>query len=190
MKKIFQACFAVAALMLIHGISFAQNSIAAMKLNQPSSTQNLISPSAKPNSEKKPFSDRLNERNIKAIRNFIKSYKDAANVKWLKTVEGSDVVYFSIGDVKNWVFYTRKGIYEGMMRRYNENNLPPDVRHLVKSTYYDFNITHVAEVSSENNIVYIISLSDNRLADKIFYKEIKLANGEMEVMNEYSKKVE
>ena len=75
-----------------------------------------------------------------------------------------------------------------MIRRYYEKELPPEVRHLVKSTYYDFNIFYVSEITWNDKLAYIISMDDKTPNDKISYKIIKVVGSEMEEMMNFQNK--
>ena len=123
-----------------------------------------------------------NEINAKAVRNFTKEYKNVSDAKWFYSVNGLFVAYFTSENIQSSVFYNKKGDYEFMIRHYNEEKLPREVRHLVKSNYYDFNIYHVTEISRNGIIAYGI-----KLEDKISWKTIKVIDGEMEVIDEYLK---
>lgn len=190
MKKIFLTSFIVTSLIMIDSISYTQNSLAAVKFNSPSLSEENISSPGKISAVSKPDSVRLNERNIKAIRHFIRNYKNATDVKWVKSIEGDDVVYFNTGDIKNLIFYSPNGSYKGMLREYTEDKLPQEVRHLIKSTYYDFDIFYVKEVNWDNNLVYFVNIEDKRSKDQVFYKLISVADGEMKVVKEFSSKTD
>ncbi|MGZ8541331.1 MAG: hypothetical protein ACXWV6_11820, partial [Chitinophagaceae bacterium] len=100
-----------------------------------------------------------------------------------KSSNGLFVVYFTSEDIKSFVYYNNKGVFEFMIRYYNEEKLPADVRHLVKSNYYDFSIYHVTEVTRNNKIAYAV-----KMEDKTLWKTVKVVDGEMELMEEYSKR--
>jgi hypothetical protein len=122
-----------------------------------------------------------NDINIKAVRNFMREYKKCASAKWFKLNNGF-AVHFTMDGFDTKVYYDKKGNYEWMIRNYAESQLPREVRHLVKSHYYDFSIYHVTEVSRNGKITYAVIIED-----KTSRKTIKVVDGEMEVMFEYSK---
>ncbi len=123
-----------------------------------------------------------NDINIKAVRNFLREYKNVAGAEWYRSGNGF-VVHCNMNGFKTKVFYDKKGNYECMIRIYAEARLPREVRHLVKSNYYDFNIYQVREITRKDNTVYIVTIED-----KTSWKKIKVENGQMEVMYEESKK--
>ena len=142
-------------------------------------TENIISESK---SDVKNDSAVWNGINLNAIRNFIREYKNVSNAKWFESSNGFFVAYFVRDDIRTWVFYNKKGDFERMIRAYNEEKLPADVRHLVKSTYYDFSIYFVTEITTNMQTGYHV-----KMADKTSWKTIKVVDGEMEVTEEYVK---
>ncbi len=64
-----------------------------------------------------------------------------------------------------------------------KTNCPHDIRAVVRSTYYDLNITLVEEVQTTDALVYIVHLED-----KSNIKILKVSpEGEMEVMQDLTK---
>jgi hypothetical protein len=122
-----------------------------------------------------------NDINIKAVRNFIREYNKCASAEWFKSNNGF-AVHFTMDGLNTKVYYDKKGNYEYMIRSYAESHLPPEVRHLVKSRYYDFSIYHVTEITRNGKIVYGVMIED-----KTSRKTIRVVDGEMEVVSEYSK---
>ena len=57
------------------------------------------------------------------------------------------------------VFYNNRGQRLYTIRNYDETKLPKDVRHVVKSTYYDYAITLVQEIEdAAGTITYLVHL--------------------------------
>ena len=125
---------------------------------------------------------RRNDVSIRAQRNFLKEYKNVTDARWVISGNGLLAAYFTDEGIVTRRYYNRKGVYEYMIRYYNEDKLPQRVRHLVRSEYYDFSIFQVTEVSVDGNIAYIIDIED-----KASWKAIKVLDNEMEVVNEFSK---
>ncbi|HKZ65937.1 MAG TPA: hypothetical protein VJ111_06270 [Chitinophagaceae bacterium] len=123
----------------------------------------------------------MREISIKAVRNFTKEYKNVSNVKWFQSA-GGFVVYFNMDGIKTKVYYNNKGNYECEVRNYYEDRLPVEVRHLVRSNYYDFSIHSVTEISAKNKIAYVV-----KLESKTAWKAIKVVDNEIEVTQEYKK---
>lgn len=173
-KAFFPALFLV---LTISNMIYAQNFANATKPKK--QTEKVTSES---NSDVKNNSTIWNGINTNALRNFMREYENVSNAKWFKSATGFFVAYFVRDDIASWVFYNKKGDYERMIRAYNEEKLPADVRHLVKSTYYDFTIYYVTEINTDRKTAYHV-----KMADKTSWKTIKVVNGEMEVTEEYVK---
>jgi hypothetical protein len=117
----------------------------------------------------------------KAARNFHRSFKNVNDENWFPETDGF-VAEFMQGNIETRVYYDKKGHEVATIRYYTEDLLPKDVRHIVKSEYYDFSIGRITEVTIENKIGYVMNLED-----KTSIKQIKVVDGEMEVMHEYKK---
>ena len=83
--------------------------------------------------------------NPPVIRSFLKTYKDVSDEKWIEVKEGF-VAMFNYNGMDYQVAYSKKGNLLRTIRSYNEDNMPTDLRHIVKSTYYDYEITRVHEI--------------------------------------------
>ena len=68
----------------------------------------------------------------------MKNFKDVTDAKWFKSANGLIVAYFANEKFRNWVFYNTDGDCEYMLRHYSEEQIRSDVRHVVKSKYYDY----------------------------------------------------
>jgi hypothetical protein len=184
MKNKFLACFTGALLTwTITGIAYTQ-SLAGIKndkyqtlLEYHIPVPEQLSPANCPG-----FFYR-NEINIKAVRNFLREFKNVAAVKWFKENNGS-AVHFTMDGFNTKVYYDKKGNYECLIRSYAEAQLPREVRHLVKSNFYDFSFYNISEIRFKERSIYIVTLED-----KTCRKKIKVENGEMEVMYELPKKL-
>lgn len=180
MKKTFFTCFTgilLTSTITCVGYSQDLNSIAKLKSWQ----GKFISSSEGMNTTSNPNSVASTEINTKAVKDFTRTYKNVSDATWFKT-EKEFIVFFTRDDISFRVFYTKNGHYEGIIRDYTEDKLPPEIRNLVKSTYYDFNIYHINEVSADGIISYLI-----KIEGKTSWKTIKVTNDEMEVVEEYSK---
>ena len=85
--------------------------------------------------------------NSKAIRNFARFYKSISDEKWYE-IPDALMATFTIKDIDYRDDYDKKGNWLHTMRTYDENKLPADIRHLVKSSYYDYNIMFVQEIEN------------------------------------------
>ena len=110
----------------------------------------------------------------KALKDFKRTFKQAINESWFETKEGDLVAKFSNDNVTTRVFYHKKGGRFATIRDYTEENLPRNVRHVVKSTYYDFSIFCVSEVTVDGRTAYVITLED-----KTTWKKIRVIDEEI-----------
>lgn len=110
----------------------------------------------------------------KAVKDFTKKYKNAEHAGWF-VIEDGYLAEFKKGGIKTNVYYNRKGLWIGNVRSYFEVNLPRDIRHLVKSTYYDYTINYIQEITVDRNIVYLVKIEDDST-----FKTIRIQDGEMD----------
>jgi hypothetical protein len=123
-----------------------------------------------------------NSVNSRAIRNFIQSYKGVSNEQWFEVKDGF-VAMFSLNDVDYQVAYDKKGNLLRTIRTYGEGKLSQDLRHVVKSTYYDYNINLVQEIEKPlSPVIYII-----QLVGKTELINLKICDGEIEVLQKFNK---
>ena len=116
------------------------------------------------------------------IRNFLKTYKDVSDEKWIEVKEGF-VAMFNLNDMDYQVAYTKKGDLIRTIRSYNEDKMAPDVRHVVKSTYYDFEINRVHEIETPHDpITYVV-----QLVGKKELINLQIYDGEMELLQRFNK---
>jgi hypothetical protein len=119
-----------------------------------------------------------NEMNPRVLRNFEKSFKNATEVKWTVRNDGFRVHFYQDG-IQHRAFYNKRGQWEATLRYCGEASLPSDVRHLVRSNYYDFRIVTVIEVTKDQKTAYIINLED-----QTSLKIIKVVDGEIETVQD------
>lgn len=118
----------------------------------------------------------------KATKDLARQFKNASSKNWFNIPEGY-YVNFKADDVDYMVFYDKKGNWRYTIRNYDEAKLTADIRHIVRSTYYDHNVRLVQEIQSAgNNITYLIHLEG-----KTNWINLRVANGEMDEFQKYSK---
>ena len=66
---------------------------------------------------------------------------------------------------------------------YDEKKLPPEVRAIGKSTYYDYSITRVDEIHVNSQIIYQVHMQDENT-----WKNIRVCDGSIEVVEDYNKR--
>lgn len=124
----------------------------------------------------------LNEVHTKALRSFAREYKDNTDAKWY-TSPGGFTVYFTDKKVRTKIFYDKRGNHRCTVRNYDETVLPREVRHEVKSHYYDYNIYHVIEMTAAGATAYII-----KLEGKESWIDLRVQNNEIEIIKEFNKR--
>jgi len=122
------------------------------------------------------------EVNSKILKNFYRSYGEKPGAKWSKTDNGF-AVSFKNNNMNTNVYYKNSGSVEYKINYYFEDQLPKDVRHIVKSNFYDYSITQVSEVHKNGSIGYFV-----KIEDKYFIKTVRVLNEEWEVVESLVKK--
>jgi len=120
----------------------------------------------------------------RAIKDFMNTHKNVTGESWMKTKDGFSV-RFNSDDVRTTIYYDKKGNWSGSIKIYGEEKMLRDIRHLVKSTYYDYNIVYAQEIEttdSDGVPTYVVCVDD-----KTKIKMIRVVNGEMSVWKEYAK---
>jgi len=176
------ACFTGALLAwIINSIAYSQSTKGHATLNLQALPENSI-----------PLSQQLtfgagsnpifrNDISIRAVRNFTRDYENVSDVEWLRSGNGF-AVYFTMAGVKTKVVYYKNGDCKSMFRYYSEDKLPREIRHLVKSKYYDFSICCIIEFNMNSQTIYEV-----KMEDQFSWKIIKVVNGMIEATQEYFK---
>lgn len=121
----------------------------------------------------------LNEWNTKALLHFKRSFADAENERWSV---GPDCyrVKFTRNSIQYFVDYSKKGNWRNTIRIYDESHLPPDLRRLVKTTFFDHSILTVTELHYQKTLAYFI-----KIQYKGSTKTVRVIGQEMEVVEEF-----
>jgi hypothetical protein len=125
---------------------------------------------------------KVNDVSNKAIRDFKKNFKDAKDEKWF-TLPNGYLAEFMLVNRKDAVVYDKKGNWKYTICYYDEKNLPDAVRAQVKSVYYDYSISRVEEIRVEDKIIYLVHMQNETT-----WKNLRICDGEMEVIEDYNKK--
>lgn len=129
----------------------------------------------------------MNEPEIissRALKNFADTYKNVSGESWTK-IKGGFSVRFTSDGIKTTIFYDSKGRWVSSIKYYNEAKMRHEVRHTVKSTYYDYDIIYAQEIETAETKgmpTYIICLED-----KANIKMVRVFDGEMSVWKEYTR---
>lgn len=120
----------------------------------------------------------------KAIRDFAHTYENVTNEEWLQTKNGYTVRFISDG-IRTDVFYDKKGKWVARIKYYGEEGLFGNIRHMVRSSYYDYAILGIQEIETIDSYgapTYIINIED-----KTRIKILRINAGNMEVWKEFDR---
>jgi hypothetical protein len=120
----------------------------------------------------------------RAIKEFGKQYKNTTNQHW-NVISDGFTAKFTDNEVVNTIYYDTKGRWSGSLKSYPENKMDREIRDIVKSKYYDYNIIVVSEVEtlkSQGMPTYVVCLEDKKSV-----KWLRIYDGDMEVWKEFSK---
>jgi len=124
----------------------------------------------------------LNDIHIRALRDFVGRYGNLDDVVWHKGNKNF-IAVFTRDSIQTRVIYNTAGVLEYTMRYYQEAQLKREIRHIIKSTYYDYKIFIVQEIlKPDDEPVYIVNLQGDT-----DWLKVKVYGGEMEVMERFKK---
>src|ERR1700735_1488510 len=113
---------------------------------------------------------------VRATRDFWQRAGEQKEEQWYKFSQGY-VAEYAAGQVKARFVYNQKGDWVYSILTYGQKGLPEEVRKLVRSEYYDYEITWVKEVNEEDAVVYVVHLED-----EASWKEVAVQDGEIRVL--------
>jgi hypothetical protein len=120
--------------------------------------------------------------NTRAVKDFRGRFTSASEENWVAVHDGY-ISYFKMNGFGCRAYYDKKGRWEYSLTYFGEDKLPHDLRAIIKSTYFDFNITLIEEVETTEAGVYLVHLED-----QTSIKIVKInKDGEMELMQEFIK---
>jgi len=122
----------------------------------------------------------VNDINIKAKRNFTKSFENITNEKWYR-ISGGYFASFKKNNIKTEVYYNNKGTWLYNLLIYPEDQLATSVRDLVKSKYNDYTILIAFECQFFDGPVYIIKMKNSNTC-----KTVMVSDDEMQVIEEFA----
>lgn len=159
-----------------------RNTVNAQKrnvtFNSPARSYSFVSPF-----EEMGFAEtKANNFNIKAVRDFVKTYKTISSNKWYLAEDGSSSSTFTSDGTTTTVAYNSKGCRLYTRKIYNENKLAADIRHIIKREYYDATITLVREFETDDGLVIYVHMQD-----KETWKIVRITVGEMKLVENLTK---
>lgn len=124
----------------------------------------------------------LNSINIRAIRDFVSRQENATDVAWFKVKDGF-VVRFVSDSIYARSAYRPNGVWVYTIRQYEEKKMLKEVRHAVKSVYYDYSITLVEQIETPDEPVkYLVHLQDAKS-----WKNVLVSNGQLDLIEDRKK---
>jgi hypothetical protein len=101
----------------------------------------------------------VTEVNIRAMRDFSRTFKNAPETKWFKSDKGY-FASFSENGVNTKIVYDIKGHRTYSIISYPESRLNRQVRTRVKSVYFEATIIGVHQFEFDNKTVHVIKMLD------------------------------
>lgn len=126
-----------------------------------------------------PSSPYLNEHNTNAMRHFMTTYGENVNENWSTKSDGYRASFKKDG-VTYLVDYNKKGNWNSTIRIYNQAQLPKDIRRIVRSSYYDYNIVSVSELTIGKTVAYFV-----KIQDEVSLKTVRVMDNDMAVIEDY-----
>jgi hypothetical protein len=120
--------------------------------------------------------------NEKVMSAFTQSFPQATNVKWYEDKDHYEV-YFDKDDIKCRIDYDFDGNVLNTRRDYLEKDLNPFIKTRVLKEYNGKSIYGITEITSADEMYYIIILQDNRH----WYHVKSDVTGQMAIVERYNK---
>src|SRR5258706_12276366 len=121
-------------------------------------------------------------RNEKAIRDFHRQYKNAANETWYTTKDGFKVEFIT-NDHHTTSVYSKRGHWLYSIEQYNTDNLTTDLINTVKTQYDQYYILSVKKIIvPATDPIYVV-----KLEGKDSYKTIKIDKNDIELLEDFKK---
>jgi hypothetical protein len=103
-----------------------------------------------------------NNISTRAIRNFVLNFPEISNENWLSTAD-LFVAMFTLNDISYRIDYDKKGNWIETFRTYDETNMSSDLRQIIKSSYYDYDIYLVQDIEQPfHPTIYIVHLDGKK----------------------------
>lgn len=99
--------------------------------------------------------------NQKVSDAFNASFKDAVSATWYR-LNKDYLVEFITGDMNNRALFKKNGSLIYQISYGHENNLPKDIRRMIKSNYVDYNIVQAINVKEDNRNIWVVNLEDDK----------------------------
>lgn len=120
----------------------------------------------------------VNEKLNKAFQQY---FFDAQNIRWYES-DKRFIVKFIMSEQQNMALFEKNGHLIWQITYGEEKHLPCEVRKLVKSNYFDYNIKMVFQVFQDNRTVWVINMEDEKNL-----VVVRVENGEIEKIEQLKK---
>lgn len=117
----------------------------------------------------------------KVWQSFQKYFTNAENPAWYELNKRFLVKYMT-EDKSNQAVFTKRGRLVYNISYGYEGSLPDDIKKLLRSKYYDYNIARAVKVSQDNRTIWMINVEDTR--NMIL---VRLEDDEMEEVDRFIK---
>ena len=104
-----------------------------------------------------------NEVNLRAVRDFMDRFEMVSSALWFSIPEGGTEAYFVQDGFASRVVYDKKGRWKFSLITYGENKFARDLRAIIKSVYFDYNIRLVQEMNLVTGTEWLVFLEDNSI---------------------------
>jgi hypothetical protein len=122
----------------------------------------LVSNVNSPNPITKAVALPLNEVSSKAVRSFVKTFKNVTNQQWYSLNGNKFLATFTSKDGRDSrALFANNGYIYYAISYGNEQSLRLDQRRLINSMYNDYSIGRVSEVSVVGQKIWVINLEDD-----------------------------
>ena len=118
----------------------------------------------------------INNVNGKVLKNFYRVFGEKPDARWFRAEEGY-VVHFKDSNITTNVYYRQNGTVQYKVNYYAESRLSKDVRHTIKSNFYDYAIVNVSEVHANGAVYYFI-----KIEDKSSIKTVRVTGQDWEIV--------
>jgi len=119
--------------------------------------------------------------NLKVTAHVNKNFKNISGLSW-NTEEKVIVATFKMNEKPTRVVYDKKGHWLYTITTFREDQMPGEIRSLVKEAYSGYTISLVHEISQGDITLYSVQLEDCTS-----YKQVLVYQGEITVYKEFEK---
>jgi len=117
------------------------------------------------------------------LRSFQQCFGDKPDVLWSKTADGFFVAFYKENNKANFVYFSNSGAVDYTLSHYGEGQLSKDIRHIIKSDFYDYDIMDVSEIHKNDSIVFFVTVMD-----KASVKLIRITEGGWDIIKDLVRK--